>query len=83
MQTTRINITLPNDLARDFRRTIPARSRSKYISEALKEKMIKKKNLKKEWIKHLKANKEYDQKMAVEIAEDFKYADAEAFERIP
>lgn len=63
MQTQRINITLPNDVARDLRNTIPARFRSKFISEALKEKLTKKRNLKKEWIKALKANFEYDKKM--------------------
>lgn len=62
MQTQRINITLPNDVARDLRQTIPARSRSKFISEALKEKLAKKRDLKKEWIKALKANYEYDKK---------------------
>ena len=66
MQTQRINITLPNDLARDLRRTIPVRSRSKFISEALKEKLSKKRNLKKEWINALKANYEFDKKIMKE-----------------
>jgi metal-responsive CopG/Arc/MetJ family transcriptional regulator len=84
MQTQRINITLPNDLARDLRKTIPARSRSKFISEALKERLSKKKKFtNKEWIKALKANYEADKKIAAEIEEDFKYADAEILERIP
>ena len=65
MQTQRINITLPNDLARDLRKTIPARSRSKFISEALKEKLSKR-NLRKEWEKALKANYEYNKRMANE-----------------
>lgn len=79
MHTQRINITLPNDLARELRKTIPARSRSKYISEAVKEKMIKTKNLKKELILSLKANR----KLYVAVQEDFKYVDAEAFEKLP
>lgn len=66
MQTQRINITLPNDLARDLRKTIPVRSRSKFISEALKEKLAKKRNFKKEWIKALKANYEYNKRIAKE-----------------
>lgn len=66
MQTQRINITLPNDLARDLRRTIPARSRSRFISEALKEKLAKKRNFKKEWIESLKANYQFDKKVMEE-----------------
>lgn len=66
MLTQRINITLPNDLARDLRETIPARSRSKFISEALKEKLAKKRDLKKEWQESLKANKEFYKKVASE-----------------
>lgn len=66
MHSQRINITLPGDVARDLRQTIPARSRSKFISEALKEKLDKKRNLKKEWIKALKANYEYNKKVAEE-----------------
>lgn len=77
MDTTRINITLPKDLARDLRSFIPARSRSKFIALALKEKLNKKKNFKKEWAKALKMNKEFYEKVGKEIEEDFKYADAE------
>lgn len=83
MQTQRINITLPNDLARDLRKTIPARSRSKFIAEAVSEKLTTKKNFKKEWVKNLKANREYYEKVGKEIEEDFKYADAEVLERLP
>ena len=62
----RINITLPDDLARDLRRTIPTRSRSKFIAEALKEKIKKKRLFKDKWIKHLKVNKEFYKKIAQE-----------------
>ncbi len=75
----RINITLPDDLIRDFNRSVPSGKRSKFIAEAVKEKIGKKKNLKKEWIKSLKAQED----IIKEIREDFKYVDAEAFERIP
>ena len=51
----RINITLPDELARDFRRYIPARKRSSFIAQAIK-KDLPKKDLKKELIKSLKAN---------------------------
>lgn len=79
MQTQRINITLPNDLARDLKRSIPSRSRSKFIAEALEDRLKRKKNLKKEFIKSLKAQA----KLTKEIQEDFKYVDAQEFERIP
>ena len=78
----RINITLPDDLARDFRRYIPTRKRSSFIAEAVRSKLPNR-NLKKELIKSLKANKEFYKKVAEEIREDFKYADAEVWERLP
>lgn len=83
MQTTRINITLPNDLAKDLRKTIPTRSRSKFIAAALKEKLSKKRLSKREWIKSLRANYSYYKKVGREIEEDFKYADAEVLEKLP
>ncbi len=79
----RINITLPEDLAKEFRKNIPDRSRSKFIAEALKDRLNKKRNLKKVWVKALRANREYYSKIAKEIEEDFKYADAEVIERLP
>lgn len=66
MQYQRINITLPRDLASDLRRTIPVRSRSKFISRALSEKLTKRKNLEKEWIKGLKASYKADKRIAKE-----------------
>jgi len=62
MQTQRINITLPSDLARDFRKTVPDGSRSKFIAIALEEKLKRKKNLKKDLIKSLKVNAEFYKK---------------------
>ncbi len=79
MQAQRLNITLPYELARDFKRTIPAKKRSKFIAAALREKINNRKNLKEEWIKSAKAQ----ERIIKEIREDFKYVDAEAFERIP
>lgn len=72
MQTQRINISLPADLARDLRRTIPERSRSKFIAEALTERLKKKRSLKKDLIRSLKANaqfykKEYEPWKAIEV----------------
>lgn len=62
----RINITLPDDLTKDLRKTIPTRSRSKFIAEALKERLSKKRLSKREWIKSLKANYDFDKKVAKE-----------------
>lgn len=83
MNIQRINITLPSDLLRDFRRIIPEGERSKFIAETIAEKLKKKKGLKKALLKSLKANREYYEKVGREIDEDFKYADAEIFDRIP
>ena len=79
MQTQRLNITLPRTLARDFRKTIPERSRSKFIAKALEEKLKIKKNLKRDFIRSLKAQ----ESITREIMEDFKYVDSEAFEKLP
>lgn len=58
MQAQRLNITLPYELAQDFKRAIPAKKRSKFFADAIMEKLPKR-NLKKELIKSLKANQEF------------------------
>lgn len=78
----RINITLPNDLVRDLKRSVPNGKRSKFVASAIKEKLPKI-NLQKELSKSLKANKEFYTKVAKEIREDFKYADAENWKKLP
>lgn len=82
MQAQRLNITLPYEIARDFKRVVPAKKRSKFIATALQEKLSKRK-IRQELIKSLKANREYYKKVGKEIEEDFKYADAEIWERLP
>ena len=79
MQTQRINITLPSDLISALRKAIPDRSRSKFIANALRERLNKKKNLERDLIKSAKAQIE----IIKEIQEDFKYADAEALKYLP
>lgn len=79
MQTQRINISLPKDLARELKRNVPERSRSKYIAEVLRERLSRKRSLRKDFIKSLKAQT----KLTKEIQEDFKYVDAEEFTRLP
>ncbi len=71
----RINIIFPDDLARDLRRVIPDGKRSQFIAEAVKEKIGKKKNLKKEWVKSLKANKDFYRK----VAEEWKATEVEGW----
>lgn len=55
MQAQRLNITLPYEIAKDLRRTIPAKKRSRFIAESIR-KNLPKRDLKKELIKSLKAN---------------------------
>ena len=74
MQAQRLNITLPYELARDFRKAIPASKRSQFIAEALNEKLPKS-NLKKELIKSLRANKEFYRK----VAEEWKVTEVEGW----
>lgn len=82
MQAQRLNITLPYELARDFKRAVPVTKRSKFFADAIKER-IPKRNLKKELIRSLKINKDFYEKVAKEIREDFKYADAEVWDKLP
>lgn len=66
MQAQRLNITLPYELARDFKRVIPAKKRSKFIAEALAKKLVKVKSLKQELIRSLKANRKFDEQVMKE-----------------
>lgn len=77
MQTQRINITLPNDLARNFRRSIPARFRSKFIASAIEERLSKKD------IKTLLRKSAQEQKEIIDqIQKDFQYTDEETFNKL-
>lgn len=78
MNTQRINITLPNDLACELRGTIPTRFRSKFIATAIEEKLLKK-DLKDLLRKSALAQKEITR----QIQKDFQYADEENFSKIP
>ncbi|MBI4036220.1 hypothetical protein HY383_04685 [Candidatus Daviesbacteria bacterium] len=74
MQAQRLNITLPYELARDLKRAIPAKKRSKFIANAVREKLPKR-NLKKELIKSLKINRDFYKK----IAEEWKATEIEGW----
>lgn len=78
MQAQRLNITLPYELARDFKRAVPAKKRSKFIAEAVKDKLAKT-DLKDQLRKSAMAQVE----IIKEIQEDFRYSDAEVDSRIP
>ena len=41
MQAQRFQITLPDEIARELKKTIPKGKRSKYIAEAVREELIK------------------------------------------
>ena len=75
----RINITMPIDLIRDLRRNIPEKSRSGYITKLVQKDLKRKKSLKRDLIRSLKASRKLDK----QIMEDFKYADAETLKYIP
>ncbi len=74
MQAQRLNITLPYELAQDFKRAVPARKRSKFFADAVREKLPKR-NLKKELIKSLKANAKFYK----EVAEEWKATESEGW----
>ncbi len=74
MQAQRLNITLPYELARDFKQAIPVKKRSQFIAEAVRERLPKK-NLKKELIKSLKANRQFYKK----VAEEWKATEVEGW----
>ena len=61
MQTQRININLPIDLIKQLQITVPFGKRSRFITKVLSEKLRKKRNIKKELIKSLKANRKFDE----------------------
>ncbi len=71
----RINITLPDDLAKDFRRSIPTRSRSKFIADMIKEKLPTRKHLRRDLIKSLKANRKFYE----QVAEEWKATEVEGW----
>ncbi|MBI2086263.1 hypothetical protein HYT74_02895 [Candidatus Daviesbacteria bacterium] len=65
MHAQRLNITLPYEIARNLKRTIPAKKRSKFIANAIRE-QLPKRNLRKELIKSLKINRDFYRKVAEE-----------------
>ncbi len=83
MNVQRTNITLPNSILKQLKISVPQGQRSKFIANAITEKLGKKKDINKELRKSLKTNYEFYKKEAQEIEEDFKYADAETLNQLP
>lgn len=79
MNAQRINITLPPDVAWDFKRMVPSGKRSKYIAQIIEEFLRQKGSTKKALIKSLKANRKFDE----QIMKEWEYVDAEAFKKLP
>lgn len=67
MQTQRINITLPMEVIKNLRRSIPSGKRSNFIAKTLTEKLAKKRDINKELVRSLKANR----KLYEEVAKDW------------
>lgn len=60
MHTQRVNVSLPYDLIKQLQSEVPQGKRSKFIANAVSEKLSKKRNLKAELEKSLKANSQLD-----------------------
>lgn len=78
MLAQRLNITLPYELARNLKRSVPLRKRSQFIAQAVKEKLTKA-DLSQQLRKSALAQRE----IIKQIQEDFKYADAETWANLP
>lgn len=61
MQTQRINISLPTNIIKQLQRAVPFGKRSRFITKILSETLRKKRNIKKELIKSLRANRKFDE----------------------
>lgn len=70
----RLNITLPDDLVRDFKRSVPSGKRSEFIADIVRKKLPKR-NVRKEWIKSLKASK----KLYAEVKADWASIEVEGW----
>lgn len=66
MNVQRTNITLPTALLRQLQQAVPSGERSKFIAKAITEKLGRKKTKMQELEESLKANYEFDRKVAKE-----------------
>ncbi len=78
METTRLNITLPDELVRELNQFVEPRKKSRFIAAALKERL---KKMRKERIDQLlKEGYLSCQKEHMEITNDFLSADLEGWD---
>ena len=75
MQVQRINITIPKDVLKKLRIAIPEGQRSRFISHAIKEKLVSEKRKKVSLEESLRINYEFDKK----IAEDWRETELDAW----
>ena len=61
MQTQRINISLPYDIIKHLNQAVSKGKRSRFIANALSEKLRKKRDIEKELTKSLEANRKFDE----------------------
>jgi len=78
MQMQRINITLPLDLALQLKKSIPHRFRSKFIAQAIRDKLPQK-----DVRTNLRKSAQAQNELIKQIQKDFSYADQEILDRLP
>ena len=61
MQTQRINISLPYDIIKYLNQAVSKGKRSRFIANAVSEKLAKKRDIDRELRKSLKANRKFDE----------------------
>lgn len=66
MQTQRVNISLPHDIVKHLNQTVSRGKRSRFIANAVSEKLAKRKGIETELKKSLKANYTFYKKVAKE-----------------
>ena len=69
MQTQRINITLPNNVVQQLSFSVPSGKRSKFIAEAVSEKLAKKKVARDTLQESLIKNKEFYKAVSRDLEE--------------
>ncbi len=75
MDVQRINITIPKKILKQLQMTVPEGQRSRFIAHAVEDKLEKQKDNKMSLEESLKANYEFDKK----IAEDWKSTELDAW----
>lgn len=77
MQTQRINITIPYSILKIIQESVPSGKRSKFIAEAVLERLGKTKSISQQLKKSLKENKEFYN----QVGRDWKVTEFETWPR--